>query len=97
LLLNPRVSTALAWQARAAFRVLCWLATPVGKTMVALAAAFRACTRASGEYGSVVIPAQLALLLAWAPTRLLFLALHSAAVGAFRAEGRLRRGLAVAN
>lgn len=71
-------------------RLLCWLATSVGQTMVALAAAFKACQRASASLGQVVIPAQIALLLAWAPTRLLFLALLGAAKTVYRTDMHLR-------
>jgi hypothetical protein len=58
--------------------------------MVALAAAFNACRRASASLGLFVVPAQLALLLAWAPTRVLFLALLGAAKGVHRTDLRLR-------
>ena len=94
MLLHPRASVVLLWQVRAAFRLLCWLAGSVGHTMVALATAFRACRRASADYGALVIPAQMVLLLAWAPTRMLFLALEHGAREAHRADRHLRRRLA---
>lgn len=66
--------------------------------MVALATAFKACQRASASWGQLVIPAQLALLLVWAPTRLLFLALLSVAKSAHRTDTHLRdRGAAGAS
>lgn len=74
--------------------MLCWLATPVGHTMVALATAFRFCGRASEAYAPLTIPAQLALLLAWAPIRLLFLTLETAARSAYLADRQLRRRFA---
>jgi len=83
--------TVLTWQVRAVCRFLCWLATPVGHTMVALATAFRVCGRASEPYAPLTIPAQLALLLAWAPIRLLFLTLEAAAKRAHLADTQLRR------
>lgn len=58
--------------------------------MVALAAAFKACQRASSSFGQFVIPIQIALLLAWAPTRLLFLALLGAAKSVYRTDIHLR-------
>jgi hypothetical protein len=58
--------------------------------MVALATAFRACGRASEAYAPLTIPAQLAVLLAWAPMRLLFLTLESAARSAYLADTQLR-------
>lgn len=94
--LHPRASRILLWQVRAAFRLLVWLAVSVGPTMVALAAAFRACGRASADYGAIVVPAQMLLLLAWAPTRLLFLALEHGARRAHRVDRRLCRHLAAA-
>lgn len=92
--LHPRASRILLWQVRTAFRLLVWLAASVGQTMVALATAFRACRRASGDYGAIVVPVQLVLLLAWAPTRMLFLALEHGAHRAHRADRRLCRHLA---
>jgi hypothetical protein len=76
---------------RALCRLLCWLAASVGQTMVALATAIRVLGQAAASYAPLTIPAQLVLLLAWAPTRLLFLALDSAARNAHRAETHLRR------
>ena len=78
------------WNVRAGLRLLCWFTASVGQTMVALAAAFNACRRAGVSLGVFVIPAQLALLLAWAPTRVLFLALLGAAKGVYRTDSRLR-------
>ena len=71
--------------------MLVWLATSVGQTMVALAGAFRACGRASADYGPLVIPAQLVLLAVWAPTRLLFLGLERGARRAHRTHMDLHR------
>ena len=62
--------------------------------MVALATAFRVCGRASEAYAPLTIPAQLALLLTWAPIRLLFLTLESAAGSAYMADTQLRRRVA---
>jgi hypothetical protein len=76
----------LRWQLRAAFRVLCFLAVSVGETMVALATAFKACRRASLTYGPMMIAPQLVLLLAWLPTRLLFLVLEAIARTMYRAQ-----------
>jgi hypothetical protein len=76
---------------RALCRSLCWLAASVGQTMVVLAAAIRVLSHASATYAPLTIPAQLVLLLAWAPTRLLFLTLDSAARNAYQAETHLRR------
>ena len=67
------------------------MAISVGHTMVALATAFRACGRASADYGPLVIPAQVALLLAWAPARLLFLGLERSARIAHRTHIGLHR------
>lgn len=92
--LNARGSALLLWHVRGAFRLLVWLATSVGHTMVALATAFRACGRASADYGPLVIPAQVALLAVWAPTRVLFLALEHGAREVHRADRHLRRRLA---
>ena len=89
VIVGSRVGPIILWQLRVAFRVLVWLATSVGHTMVALAAAFRACGRASHGYGPLVIPAQLVLLVAWAPARMLFLALEKSA----RFAHRTHRGL----
>jgi hypothetical protein len=58
---------------------------------VGLATAFRACGRASEAYAPLTIRAQLALLLAWAPIRLLFFTLESAARSAYLADPQLRR------
>jgi hypothetical protein len=91
MILSSRAGSVILWQLRVAFRILVWLATSVGETMVALAAAFRACRRASADYGPLVIPAQMALLLAWAPSRLLFLALEQAARSAHRTHAGLHR------
>jgi hypothetical protein len=85
----------LLWQTRAACRLLCSLASSVGETMVLLATALKVCGRARATSGPVVIPAQIVLLLAWAPTRLLFLALESAANRAYWADSKLRRRWAV--
>lgn len=79
MIIGSRLGLIILWQLRVAFRVLVWLATSVGHTMVALAGAFRACGRASRDYGALVIPAQVALLIAWAPARMLFLALERGA------------------
>lgn len=95
MLLGSRTGLILLWQLRVAFRVLVWLATSVGRTMVALAAAFRVCHRASADYGPVVIPAQVALVLAWAPTRLLFLVLEQCAHQAHRTHRDLGRRRAI--
>lgn len=97
MILSSRVGLVVLWQLRLAFRVLVWLAMSVGTTMVSLATAFRACGRASAELGPLVIPPQIVLLLAWAPARLLFLALESSARGVHRTHAGLhRRRLAVA-
>ena len=95
--LDHHVPNLVLWHARAAFRLLCWLATLVGQTMVALAGAFKACGRASAHYGSVVILAQVPLVLAWALTRLLFLMLHRAAKRTHAVDAHLRRRLAFAD
>jgi hypothetical protein len=79
------------WLVRAVCRLLCWLAISVGQTMVALATAVRVCGRARAAYAPLTIPAQLVLLLLWAPTRLLFFTLDSAARNAYLAETDLRR------
>ena len=91
MVLGSRAGLIILWQIRIALRVLVWLAGRVGETMVALAGAFRACRRASVEYGLLVIPAQMALLLAWAPTRLAFLALERTAKRTHRTHTDLRR------
>jgi hypothetical protein len=97
VILSSRAHLIILWQLRVAFRLLVWLATWVGHTMVALAAAFRACGRASRDYGPLVIPAQLALLFAWAPARMLFLALERGAVFTHRTHvGLYRRRAALA-
>jgi hypothetical protein len=72
------------------------MAEAVGHTMVSLATAFKACRRVTAVYGPLVIPAQFVLLLAWVPTRLLFLVLYRAAKGAYRVDVRLGLALAVA-
>jgi hypothetical protein len=59
--------------------------------MVVLASAFRACGRARATYAPLTIPAQVVLLLAWAPTRVLFLALQNAATKTYLTEIGLRR------
>jgi hypothetical protein len=89
VIVGSRIGLLILWQLRIAFRVLVWWATSVGHTMVALATAFRACARASRDYGPLVIPAQLVLLCAWAPARALFLALERGA----RFTHRTHRGL----
>jgi hypothetical protein len=81
----------LIWVVRAVCRLLCWLAISVGQTMVALATAVRVCGRASASHAPLALLAQLVLLLAWTPTRLLFLALDSAARNAYLADTHLRR------
>ena len=91
-----RTATVVLWQIRTVFRVLCWLATSVDGTMVALAHAFKRCRRASTGYGPLVIPVQVLLVLAWVPIRLLFLGLAWAATGAYRIDTRLRRRWALA-
>ncbi len=91
MIVTSRVGLVVLWQLRVAFRVLVWLASSVGRTMVALATAFRACGRASGDYGPLVVPAQFVLLLAWAPARLLFLTLEGAARCAHRTHVGLHR------
>ena len=91
MLLGSRAGLLVLWQLRVAFRVLVWCAMSVGHTMVALAGAFRACGQASADYGPLVIPAQLALLMAWAPTRLLFLALEASARYAHQTHVGLHR------
>ncbi len=97
VILGSRIGVLILWQLRVAFRVLVWLATSVGRTMVALASAFRACRRASADLGPLVVPAQMALLFAWAPARLLFLALESSARRAHRTHvGLYRRRAALA-
>ncbi len=97
MLLGSRAGLILLWQLRLAFRVLVWLATSVGTTMVTLAGAFRACGRASADLGPLVIPVQLVLLLAWAPARLLFLALERGARFTHRTHvGLHQRRLALA-
>jgi hypothetical protein len=88
---SSRVGLLVLWQLRVAFRVLVWLAASVGHTTVALAAAFRACGRASRDYGPLVIPVQLVLLFAWAPARVLFLALEKSARFAHRTQLGLHR------
>ena len=84
-------AVVLIWVVPVVCRLLCWLAISVGQTMVALATAVRACGRISAAYAPLTIPAQLVLLLAWAPTRLLFLTLDSAARNAYQADTHLRR------
>jgi hypothetical protein len=97
VLLSSFLGRLILWQLRVVFRVLVWMATSVGHTMVALATAFRACGRASADYGPLVIPAQMALLLAWAPARLLFLALErSARIAHHTHIGLYRRRTALA-
>ena len=91
MIVSSRAGLIILWQLRVAFRVLVWLAASVGGTMVALAVAFRACRRASDEYGPVVVPAQIALLVAWAPARVLFLALEGGARFAHRTHVGLHR------
>ena len=91
MFLESRAGVLILWQLGVAFRVLVWLATSVGETMVALAAAFKACRRASADWGLIVIPAQMALLMVWAPTRVLFLALAGSANRAYRTHLDLRR------
>ncbi len=91
MILGSRFTLVILWQLRVAFRVLVWLATSVGHTMVALASAFRACGRASADFGPLVVPAQMALLFAWAPARLLFLALEGSARCAHRTHMGLHR------
>jgi hypothetical protein len=59
--------------------------------MVVLASAVRACGRARATYAPLAIPAQLVLLLAWAATRVLFLALENAATKIYLADIGLRR------
>jgi hypothetical protein len=59
--------------------------------MVMLATAIRVLSHASASYAPLTVPAQLVLLLAWAPTRLLFLILDSGARNAYQAETHLRR------
>jgi hypothetical protein len=71
--------------------VLGWLAISVGQTMAALATAVRGCGRANASYAPLTIPAQLVLLLARAPTRLLFLGLDRAARRSYLADAHLRR------
>jgi hypothetical protein len=90
--LKHRASTFVRW----VFWCLCWMAEAVGHTMVTLASAFKACRRATSVYAPLVIPAQLVLLLAWVPTRLLFLLLYRAAKGAYRVDLHLGRAVAVA-
>lgn len=97
MIVSTRVGLVILWQLRVAFRVLVWLASSVGNTMVALATAFRVCGRASRDYGPLVLPAQLVLLFAWAPARMLFLALERAARFAHRTHvGLYRRRAALA-
>jgi hypothetical protein len=91
VIVSSRAGLVILWQLRVAFRVLVWLAASVGGTMVALAAAFRACRRASREYGPLVVPAQIVLLFAWAPARVLFLALEGSARLAHRTHVGLHR------
>ena len=91
MILSSRAGLVILWQLRLAFRVLVWLATSVGHTMVTLATAFRACGRASRDWGALVVPAQLVLLVAWVPSRVLFLALASGARFAHRTHVGLDR------
>jgi hypothetical protein len=63
----------------------------VGALMVRFATAFKACRRAYPRYGGALLAAQFALLLAWTPTRLLFLALERAAVGTCWAHAHASR------
>lgn len=91
VIVGSRIGLLILWQLRIAFRVLVWLAASVGHTMVALATAFRACGRASREYGPLLVPAQLLLLFAWAPARVLFLTLERSARFAHRTHVGLHR------
>jgi hypothetical protein len=63
--------------------------------MVTLAIAFKACRRATDAYAPLVVPVQVVLLTAWAPTRLLFLVLYRAARGAYQVDAYLRRSVVV--
>jgi hypothetical protein len=63
--------------------------------MVVLAAAVKACRRASSTYGSVMIVPQVMLMLAWMPTRLLFLILEAAAKSMHWAETQPHRNVEV--
>lgn len=91
MLSRSRASRLILRQVRIVFRLLCWIAVSVGQVMVALASGFKACRRASVDYGPAVVPLQIVLLLAWVPIRLLFLALERSATGVHRTELRLRR------
>jgi hypothetical protein len=87
----PPIRTVVLWQTRSAFKLLCLLALFVGKPMVATAAAFKACGRAQPSYGIVIFAAQLALLVAWMPTRMVFLVLERAATSIYATHVQLHR------
>ena len=79
----PCLRPIVLWQIRAAFKFNCWLAIAVGELMARFASAFK-CGRTRPRYGGAVFAAQFALLLAWTPTRLLFLVLERAAMRTYR-------------